>query len=91
MLIRGWLIPTEAINIMKIVKLDLHGIKHEDVNSKVIRFIEKNWDSGNELEIITGHSTKMKSIVIDILDEYKLEYNIGRISEINKACIIIWA
>ena len=63
-------------------KLDLHKTKHEDVQHKVIRFIEDNWNSG-EVEIITGYSEKMKSLVIEILNEYKLTYSIGRRYDIN--------
>lgn len=55
-------------------KLDLHGIKHQDVRSMAIRFVEKYWDTDTEVEIITGHSERMKSIVKEVLDEYKLEY-----------------
>ncbi len=56
-------------------KLDLHGVKHGGVRRLVIRFIEDNWDSGKIVEIITGHSQHMKTIVEAVLDEYKLEYN----------------
>ncbi len=58
-------------------KLDLHGVRHDDVKSKVINFIEDNWNSEEDLEIITGHSSKMKGIVLNVLDEYKLPYTIG--------------
>lgn len=57
--------------------LDLHGFKHEDVPREVIRFVEDSWDCGDETEIITGHSIVMKSIVIEVLEEYKLEYEDG--------------
>lgn len=30
-------------------KLDLHRTRHENVNSEVIRFIEKYWSSGEEI------------------------------------------
>lgn len=53
-------------------KLDLHRTRHVDVRRKVIRFVEDNWNSGEEAEIITGHSQKMKELVLEILDEYKL-------------------
>ena len=57
--------------------LDLHGVKHGDVSREVIRFIEDSWDSGDEAEIITGHSPIMKGIVVEVLDEYNLEYEAG--------------
>jgi len=59
-------------------RLDLHRTKHEEVRDIVIRFIEDHWWDGAELEIITGNSRAMKNLVIDVLREYKLEYQIGR-------------
>ena len=58
-------------------RLDLHGTKHGDVAGKVIRLIERYWDTSEQLTIVTGHSKKMQKIVIDTLDEYGLEYYIG--------------
>jgi len=75
---------------MKLIKLDLHGIRHIDAKREVIRFIEDNWRSGDEIEIITGHSAVMKGIVINILDEYKLSYNVGRMFDPNGPRIITW-
>ena len=61
--------------------LDLHKTRHEDVRGLTIRFVEDNWDFldvlEGEVEIITGHSKKMKEIVIEVLDEYHLSYYIG--------------
>lgn len=56
-------------------RLDLHGVKHQDVRSMVIRFVERYWNTDTEVEIITGHSERMKSIVKEVLDEYKLKYS----------------
>lgn len=61
-------------------QLDLHGIKHEDVERIVIRFIESKWNSNEEVIFITGDSSKMKNIVCNILQEYKLDY----LEDINK-------
>jgi len=55
-------------------KLDLHGTKHVDVRNKVIRFIESNWNCGEEIEIITGNSYKMKKLVTEVASEYDLTY-----------------
>ena len=55
-------------------KLDLHGVRHEDVRQKVINVIEDNWDTDNTIEVITGHSPKMKEIVLSLVEEYKLGY-----------------
>lgn len=57
--------------------IDLHGIKHEDVLRVLIEAIETNWDSGSHLEVITGHSSRMKKIVREIAEEYRLECEDG--------------
>jgi len=72
-------------------KLDLHRLKHREAERKTIRFIEANWDSGEEVQIITGNSGKMRRLVMDILDEYDLDYRIGRQFDlINKGYITVW-
>lgn len=53
--------------------LDLHGISHEDVPDVVHAFINSNWRPNLELNIITGHSDRMKSLVRSILKQYDLE------------------
>jgi len=68
-------------------KIDLHGTKHEDARSKVIHFIEDNWGSNEAVEIMTGHSQKMKAIVEEVLKEYKLDYRIGDFFGFNKVYI----
>jgi len=68
-------------------KLDLHGIKHEMVRYKVIRFIEDNWDIKEEIEIMTGNSKRMQEIVGEILKEYKLEYKVGDFLGFSKSFI----
>lgn len=70
-------------------KLDLHKTFHEDAERKTIRFIEESWDSGEEVEIITGNSQVMKELVINILDEYDLTYQIGRIFDLNNKGYIV--
>lgn len=58
--------------------LNLHGTKHEDVERKVIRFIEECWGAAeDEAEIITGHSIPMQKLVIEILNEYSATAIIG--------------
>ena len=72
-------------------KLDLHRTRHFEVKRKVINFIEDNWGSGEEVEIITGNSNKMCDIVTNMLDEYKLAYQIGRLFDLNnKGYIVTW-
>lgn len=62
---------------MKYNKLDLHGVRHHEVRNKVIRIVEENWGEGMEVEIVTGNSDEMKSIVGNVLDEYNLDYKVG--------------
>jgi hypothetical protein len=57
----------------------------------VIRFVEEHWCEEAELEIVTGNSTRMQSIVKDVLDEYKMVYQIGRVFDFNnKGYIVTW-
>lgn len=71
----------------QVKKLDLHGIKHEMVRYKVIRFIEDNWDIKEEIEIMTGNSKRMQEIVVEVLKEYKLEYKVGDFLGFSKSFI----
>lgn len=54
--------------------LDLHGVKHSEVNKVLDDFI---WEciSNNVVQatIITGNSSAMKSIAVQIISEYGLE------------------
>ena len=70
-------------------KLDLHRTRHDEVRNKTIRFIEHNWDSGKEAEIITGNSPKMKALVMIVLDEYGLTYRVGRILDVNNTGYLV--
>ena len=72
-------------------KLDLHRTRHDDAQRKVIHFIEDNWGSGEEVEIITGNSDRMRGIVTNVLNEYGLNYQIGRRFDVNnKGYIVAW-
>ena len=68
-------------------KIDLHGLRHNEIKWVLISKIESLWDSNTELEIITGYSDHMKSTVTEILDEYKLEYKIGDTLGVNMGFI----
>ena len=57
--------------------IDLHGVRHEDVPRMLIEVIEASWDSGDHLEVVTGHSKRMKEIVRSIAEEYDLECEDG--------------
>ena len=52
-------------------KLDLHGIKHEDVNRVVENFVLLN---ETPLNIITGNSTMMRELVVEVLEKHKFIY-----------------
>jgi len=60
-------------------RLDLHGIPHFHVRNDIIRKIEEFWNTNTEIEFITGNSEQMKQIVIEILEEYDLSYQVGDI------------
>lgn len=62
---------------MRTPRIDLHGVKHEDVAQIVIRFVEKYWNTDTKIQIVTGNSLAMKKEVIDVLKEYDLDYTIG--------------
>jgi len=57
------------------------------VRNKLISFIEENWGNDVEVHIITGNSPRMKEIVTEVLDEYKLEYREGDWAGINMGFI----
>lgn len=72
-------------------KIDLHRLKHEDARRTIIHFIEDHWLENAELEIITGNSSKMRTLVIDILTEYKLKYQVGRRFDLhNSGYVVTW-
>lgn len=56
-------------------KLDLHGIRHEEVFDIVENFILLNYYE-LPVSIITGLSDKMKEIVQDVLESYNFKYDI---------------
>ena len=62
--------------LYQITPLDLHGVKHQDVCKLVEDYILLNqYDC--PLQIITGNSNKMKSIVIHALKSHGFNYSDG--------------
>jgi len=61
------------------VKLDLHGMRYEDARRAVDGLANTywKWTPEDEAEIITGHSLNMRNMVIEILEEYGIDYNVG--------------
>ncbi len=60
--------------------LDLHGTRHEDVESQVVDFAYK---TRTPFKIITGNSRRMKDLVRQVLSRFELhsydesDYNLG--------------
>lgn len=55
------------------MRLDLHGIKHEEVTRRIDLFVWENIQMNTpQIQIITGNSTPMKNIVRECLAEYNL-------------------
>jgi len=52
-------------------KLDLHGIKHEDVDRIVENFVLLNEPP---IDIITGNSQKMQELVLDVLNRNGIDW-----------------
>ena len=76
---------------MNLYKIDLHTLKHEDARRAVIHFIEDHWNEEAELEIITGNSAAMRGLVMNVLDEYNLTYQISRMFDTyNRGYIVTW-
>ena len=55
----------------RIEELDLHGVKHEDVDRLVENFVLLK---SFPLRIITGNSNQMRDIVTEVLDRHNLSY-----------------
>ena len=55
-------------------KLDLHGLRHHEVARKVDKFIGDHIMKGTrEINIVVGHSDRMKEIVDETLNDYNLK------------------
>ena len=59
--------------------LDLHGIKHNDVDRLVENFVLLK---ELPIRIITGNSDKMKDLVIKVLNRHQIEYEQFKPSQI---------
>lgn len=66
-------------------KLDLHGVKHRDVELVVEDFVLMN---EAPLDIITGNSDEMKNIVIRVLDQHGLSYMDGNMWNRGKIVVL---
>jgi hypothetical protein len=68
---------------MKRVEIDLHGIRHSDVEGVLANAFF--WKNIKDAEVITGNSIKMRKIVVDWFDKNKLEY----IEQVYKASYLV--
>ena len=59
------------------IKLDLHGVRHHEVDRMVENFILKN-QNDFPIEIICGNSSRMKSLVLNVINRLKCEVNNDR-------------
>lgn len=67
--------------------LDLHGVKHEDVEKELVDFFFWHSQEFRNTKIITGNSSTMQKIVTEWLDGYDFKYyipsnNLGEIQVI---------
>ena len=52
-------------------KLDLHGIRHSEVDRLVENFVLLN---DTPIRIITGNSDRMIELVVSVLDRHNIKY-----------------
>lgn len=52
-------------------KLDLHGVRHSEVDRLVENFVFLN---DTPIRIVTGNSDRMIRLVTDVLDRHSIEY-----------------
>jgi hypothetical protein len=64
--------------------LDLHGVRHEDAEFKIHRFIYR---ASFPCKIITGHSAAMKDIVNSVIKEYDLKSHYE--NYVNNGCLVV--
>lgn len=64
--------------------LDLHGIKHRDVEIIVEEHILLHKPP---FKIITGHSNKMKDLTISVLEKHEYKFQDGLLH--NMGCILV--
>ena len=71
-------------------RLDLHGLKHHEVENEVARFLERHLHSGLFLEIITGNSQAMIQESIKIIVQYGLQYYHGYPNYIGRILVVTY-
>ena len=60
-----------------VAEIDLHGLTHEQARNKVEeRLLLSSIEKYFECDIITGKSTEMQKIVLDLCEQYEFDYYI---------------
>ena len=62
--------------MMQSSSLDLHGVKHKEVEDKLAKFFFWEKPGYKQYKVITGNSHQMKTIVIEWLDKHEYSYYI---------------
>ena len=62
---------------MDIPTLDLHGLKHHEVQNVVVRFLERWLHKGLFVDVITGNSEEMLFETVKVIKQYGLEFHTG--------------
>jgi len=71
--------------------LDLHRLRYEEAEREIIHFIEDCWGSGeDEAKVITGHSSQMRKLVVDIVKEYDAKTAVGGAVGIDDTFVMIY-
>ena len=71
-------------------RLDLHGLRHHEVQNEVVRFLESHLRSGLFLEIITGNSDIMIQESVKIIQQYGLQYYTGYPNYIGRIMVVTY-
>jgi hypothetical protein len=71
-------------------RLDLHGLRHHEVENEVARFLERHLNSGLFLEIITGNSQTMLEESVKIIDQYGLQYYTGYPNYVGRILVVTY-
>lgn len=64
--------------------LDLHGLTHSEAESAILEFIAFN---EAPFKVITGNSSKMKEISVNILDKNEFQYKYEH--WFNLGCLVV--
>ena len=74
--------------VLMMPRLDLHGLRHHEVQNEVARFLERHLNSGLFLEIITGNSDIMLQESVKIIDQYGLQYYTGYHNYVGRIMVV---